>query len=178
MERAVRQFLGAGLAVMLLIMPQETHAYDPQYLQEVVGRQAISFGDTLKTVMILVRLDEKLPDFVSQKKFLNERGLLPKGLLEKPATAVIRRGELAYVLFKVLKLKGGIKARLFGTYERFAMEELIYQGIMRPGHRRDLVTGQELLVMMDAAGQYMLKVRQRAAKKASRVVKEKPHETA
>lgn len=59
------------------------------------------------------------------------------------------------MLCKALKLKGGIKARIFGLNEAFAMEELIHQGLMRQGHRHDLVTGQELVVIMTRAAEHM-----------------------
>ena len=157
------------LILLMFSYPKEGLVFDPQYLSEVVGRQAVSFGDTLKTVMILVRLDEKLPDFVSQKKFLHEQGMLPESLTKKPATELVHRGELAYILFKILRLKGGVKARLFGVNERFAMEELIYQGLMRPGHKLDLVTGQELVLTMNASGQYMMRVRKKQEQKMKKM---------
>jgi len=140
----------------IFICPVEARAYDPQYLNEVVGRQAVSLGDGLEMIMILLKLEDKYPAFNEQMAFMKENDLIKDSLVIDAQDAPLRRGALAYMLCKTLKLKGGLKAHLLGLNERFAMDELIYQGVMRPGHKADLVSGQELVLIMTGAAQHML----------------------
>ena len=131
-------------------------AYDPKYLQEVVGQKAVSLADGYEMIVILMQLEEQYPNFESQKNFLLQENIIKPSWVEQEHDEPLRLGALAYMLTKMLSLKGGLKARLFGMSERFAMEELIHQGMMREGHKRDLVTGQELVVVMTQAAQFIL----------------------
>jgi hypothetical protein len=136
---------------LILILAPLSEAYDPEYLNEVVGRKAVSLGDGFELIMYLMHLEETYSTFESQMEFLKKSRWIPESLAGKPADTLLRRGELAYLLGKALGLKGGLKARILGWNERFAMEELIHQEIMRAGHPDDFVTGQELVVIMTRA---------------------------
>jgi len=142
--------------VSLLVLSAPLEAYDATYLNEVVGRKAVSLGDGIELIMIVLHLEEKHTTFDAQIGFMKAHDLIKPSLTEETSDALLQRGALAYMLCKTLKLKGGLKARLLGLSERFAMEELIYQGIMRQGHSKDLVTGQELVLIMTGAAQHML----------------------
>lgn len=143
------------LLVSILSISQAGQAYDPEYLNEVVGRKAASFGDGCELIMYLLRLEGEYPTFESQMDFLERNRLVRHSLGKKPANTPLRRDELAYMLGKTLRLKGGLKAQLLGWNRRFAMEELIHQGIMREGHGADFMTGQELVVIMTRAAEHM-----------------------
>jgi len=151
----VRKLFSLAL-IGLLIWTQPLRAYDPEYFNEVVGRKAVSLGDGCQLIMYLLELEDKYPGFDSQMAFLKANQLVKKSISDKSQDAPLQRGELAYMLCKTLRLQGGLKAKFVGMNERFAMEELIYQRIMREGHALDLVTGQELVVIMTQAAQHML----------------------
>jgi len=142
--------------ILILSIAGPAKAYDPDYLNEVVGRGAVSFGDGSELIMYLLQVEEDYVEFETQMDFLEKNGLIQKSMLNNTAGEPLRRGELAYMLCRALNLKGGLKARMLGLHKRFAMEELIYRGVMRQGHNLDLVTGQELVVVVTRAAQLLL----------------------
>lgn len=139
----------------LMIQCSPCPAYDAQYLNETIGRKAVSLGDGCQFIMYLLNLENKYPSFEEQMQFLKNNQYAPPAILTKEENTPLSRGELAYMIAKTLHLKGGLKARLFGLNERFAMEELIHQDIMRAGHAQDLVTGQELVVLMTRSAEHL-----------------------
>lgn len=143
------------LAVLMLCHSLLGFGFDAKYMEEVVGRNAVTVGDGYQLIMYLLGLEGKYSDLESQFEFLRENRIVKKSTLEKPANRLLRRGELAYMLVKALRLRGGLKAWALGMNERFAMEELLYRGIMRQGHGKDLVTGQELVLIMTRAAEHL-----------------------
>lgn len=146
-----------SLAILLFFtFCQAVQAYDPKYLEEVVGRKAVAFSDGAELIMVLLQLEDEYPDFASRMEFFQENRFIKKEWGEKGPEAPLRRGELAYILVRMLKLKGGLKARFLGLNQRLAIEELIHQEIMRAGHGADLVTGKELVRIMTRTAQHMI----------------------
>ena len=150
-----KRSLVGWLMVLLLCPSLSVLGIDAKYLEEVVGRQAVTVGDGYELIMYLLDLEGKYGDAEAQIVFLRENQIAKPSTLEKPPNGLLRRGELAYMLVKALKFRGGLKAAILGMNERFAMEELIYRGIMRKGHGKDLVTGQELVLVMTRAAEHL-----------------------
>lgn len=132
-------------------------AFETQSLTQLAGRQAVTFADGVELILVLMQIEKKYPDFDSRKEFLTKTGILPAKWNAYGASDPLRRGELAYMVVKMLRLEGGLKAHLFGMNRRFAMEELIHEGIMREGHGQDLMTGTELVQVMTQALDFMLR---------------------
>ncbi len=128
---------------------------DMIYFAELVPRR-IAFGyDACKAVVVLMGVDNKYIDLESQVSFLKENKLLPNYLESgfdpmKP----LRKGVLAYMFCKVLDIKGGILLRLLGMNQRYALKELVYQGIMSSGNEKDIVSGEELVLTLTRAVSY------------------------
>jgi len=130
-------------------------ALDTERLTNLIGQKAVAISDGFEFLMTLMQIEELYPGFDSQKNFLIKAGIIPSDQNSQAAQDPLTRGKLAYALVKTLRLKGGLKARLLGMNERFAMEELLHQNIMRPGHRQDFMTGDELVVVMTNALNFM-----------------------
>ncbi|MDD5216680.1 MAG: hypothetical protein PHN49_11120 [Candidatus Omnitrophica bacterium] len=126
-------------------------AFDADRLSSIVGRNVAATSDAFELLMTLMQIEELYPDFESRKTFLRKTGIIPSSWLSKNPADPLTQGDLAYALVKTLRLHGGLKARLFGMNKRFALEELIYQGVMSPVHSRDYVTGEELVAIMTQA---------------------------
>jgi hypothetical protein len=58
---------------------------------------------------------------------------------------------------KALKIKGGILLTLFGVNQRYALKELVHQRVMSSGNVKDVVSGEELVLILTRAGIYMAK---------------------
>ena len=99
--------------------------------------------------------DEELIDLDSQVAYLRENGLLSKRFREGfDPMEPLRKGPAAYMFLRALGIRGGIVLHLFGPGERYALKELVFQGMMSPGHVNDLVSGAELVQMMSQAAAY------------------------
>lgn len=147
--------LGIILLLALSSYTPSTFSYDIDYFNTVIGEKAVKFADGLETIATLLQIEQQYPDFIAQRKFLEKTGILSPKWKSRSPDDILRRGELAYMLVKMLRLKGGLKARILGMNQRFAMEELIYEGIMREGHQRDLITGQELVYVATSVAEFM-----------------------
>lgn len=126
-------------------------AFDSERLTQIVGRNAVTLSDAFELLLTLMQIEELYPGFESRQTFLHKTAIIPSDWLSKKPEDPITQGELAYALVKTLRLKGGLKARLLGMNQRFALEELIYQEVMRPGNSQDFITGEELVVIMTRA---------------------------
>lgn len=150
-----------GLALLFLTLifqsAQPVQALDSEALTQIVGSKAVSFADGVEMIFTLMQIEKRYPDFEARKEFLIKTKIMPPKWKERQASSLLYRGDFAYMVAKMLRLKGGLKARLMGMNKRFAMEELIHEGIMREGHGKDLMTGIELVEVMTQSADFMLR---------------------
>lgn len=69
----------------------------------------------------------------------------------------LRKGAAALLFCRVLDIHGGIWMRLFPNSERYALRELVFEGIMSAEGTGEIVTGRELVAIFVAAVDYMEK---------------------
>lgn len=131
----------------------------PLYFATLAQKQVVFRYDAAKALVILMGVDEEYINLDSQIAYLKTQGLLPKRFnrQEFDPRQPLRKGEAAYMFLRALKINGGVTLRLFGPTERYALKELAYQGIMAPGHAHDLVSGVELVQVMDQAARHKLR---------------------
>ena len=118
---------------------------DVVYLAEMSFRKVTYGYDLCKTLVILKGVENQYIGLDAQVAYLKEQNFLPKNVQDtfdpmKP----LRRGLTAYVLRKVLNVKGGIFARLFAESERYALKEMTYEGVMSSGNIHAIISGDEL----------------------------------
>lgn len=129
------------------------------YFAMLAQKRVVFRYDAAKALVILMGVDEEHISLDAQIAYLKAQGLLPKRFHREPfdPQQPLRKGEAAYMFRQALNIQGGLALRLFGPSERYALKELEYQGIMAPGHVRDLVSGMELVQIMDQAARFKLK---------------------
>ena len=107
---------------------------------------------------VLLKQEEKLNDFSQRKQFLIDNELLSRraatGFSEKNP---LRRGLLAYMIYKALGIKGGLTLRLLGPNQRYAHKELVYRGLMVSGSSAEFITGEELVYVFVKATDFLAK---------------------
>ena len=113
--------------------------------------------DGIYSVMVLLGKQKDFTSFDAELVFLKDQGYLlqaPKKpwKLEEP----LLKGELAYMLCKALRIKGGLHMRLFGSSARYALFELVYMKIMVYGDPREKVSGRELAYSFMQAADYLM----------------------
>lgn len=127
-----------------------------EYFAKLLSKRAADMSDACKVLVMLMGKDKDYPGTDAQIAFLKEKGVFPKGIRDKVYPGMkLRKGVAAYMFCRAVGIKGGVFLTLLGTTERYAMRELIYEGIMRPGDASDLVTGRELTLMVIGSAEYI-----------------------
>lgn len=126
-----------------IVLPLQS--VNKKYLQRLLKQANARKIDAIYLAVVLLNKQKELTNGPAQFAYLKDNGFLPKTETGDNLNAYIQKGELSCLLCKVLKIKGGIHLRLFGVSERYALAELIYEGIMMPGNWKDIVTGKELV---------------------------------
>jgi len=115
------------------------------YITEMSFRKVTYGYDLCKIIVILKGVENHYIGLDAQVAYLKEQNFLPKNAQDtfdpmKP----LRRGLTAYVLRKVLNVRGGIFPRLFKGSERYALKEMTYEGVMSSGNIHEIISGDEL----------------------------------
>jgi hypothetical protein len=105
------------------------------YLLELYNKKLSSVADACRAISILLGKDEQ---FVQK---IDQQGPLTKG-------------QAAYMLCQALEIKGGLWLRLLGLNQRYALRELVYEGIMFSGSVQDFMSGRELISTLNRAADY------------------------
>jgi len=128
---------------------------DIVYITEMSFRKVTYGYDLCKIIVILKGTENQYIGLDAQVAYLKEQNFLPKNAQDtfdpmKP----LRRGLTAYVLRKVLNVRGGIFPTLFGESERYALKEMTYKGIMSSGNIHTIISGDELASTITRAVSY------------------------
>jgi hypothetical protein len=118
-------------------------AINRDYFRRLVKQSRARKVDGVYTVMVLLGKEKEFKTFPEELAYLEKNGYIPQGK-RWDLNASLTKGELAFMLCKVLEIKGGIHMRLFGVSPRYALAELVYMGLMTQGREADVVTGREL----------------------------------
>lgn len=140
-------------------IPQPLDPIDLVYFAELMLKKITYRYDISKAIIILMGVENQFIDLGSQITFLKNENILPKKFEKKEfdVTKPLRKGLTAYMFCKALKIKGGILLTLFGVNQRYALKELVHQGVMSSGNVKDVVSGEELVLILTRAGNYMAK---------------------
>lgn len=130
------------------------------YFEQLFIRKIAYRNDAFRSLVMLMGYESQYPaqDINSRISFLLENNIMPKQIaVNFDADAPLRKGEAAYMFCKAMKIRGGLWIRLFGMSSRYALKELVYQGIMLPGSANDIVSGKELILMLTESASYLTK---------------------
>lgn len=143
---------------------------DLAFFQELLLKEYVVRSDVIRPLLILLGEDELLSqEQAAQIRFLQEKKILPAKVAqnfspEKP----LRKGLAAYMFCKALRMKGGIGARIFGMNQRYALNELVFTGIMSEASRDDIVSGPEFIIIFTQATEYLAQKNEAAQGKMSK----------
>jgi len=138
----------------------ENFIYDEEkdvYFSQLLSRKITFLSDAFSILVILLGAEDKYVDFVSQRRFLEENKIINKNFFSKYQTeAPLRKGVLAYLILKALKIKGGLHLRIFPESLRYSLKELEYLEIIKKSsHVEELVSGNELLQILSKSADYL-----------------------
>jgi hypothetical protein len=95
---------------------------------------------------LLIYLDGKddSADYAARVANLKSRKMLPKNF-DQPATAAVRRGDLAVAIMRILRQRGGVTTTLLGPTPRYAVRELMFLNVYPPSTPNQSFSGNEFV---------------------------------
>jgi hypothetical protein len=157
--------------------------------RELIDRGIATYEDGCRAISCFVDVPENTMTFEELVVELKKKGIIGKRWkykAEKPLT----RGITAYMICKVLNIKGGLTMRFtslickafkikdgftvpdFGMNKRYAYLECQHMGIVPIGHKKTYLTGHDLLALMYRVEQ-RIKLEDRRKKQKEEKKKEK-----
>lgn len=127
-----------------------------QYINELFLKKVAYRYDLYKVITIMLGVESEYANVDSQIAFLKRNNIIDECLridfkLDEP----LQKGFTAYLFCRVLDLKGGILARIFGLNERRAIKELGFQGLINDGNVSDYISGKELIIILTRAANFI-----------------------
>jgi hypothetical protein len=117
-------------------------------------KQRASFEDVCRVISTLLHDKDPQQPFDKMRTSLIKEGIIPGDWVYKRESPVTK-GMLAYMLCKVLDIKGGLTMRIFGTSQRYALRECKWIGLItRASSAKEYVSGKELLAIFTRASVY------------------------
>lgn len=120
----------------------------------------VTVAEACRVMLLLADGEEQYADFDARRAALEERGITRSawGLRRE---ACIDRGSIAYMLCRILEIRGGVNLALLGGLgigdRRYAVRELVYRQLMEPGAPYRYMAGSELVDLAARADRYMAK---------------------
>ena len=133
---------------------------DAFWHDHLVKQPMVTTAEAYRAVLILADGEEQHSDFASREAALLERGVI-RSEWKLPREACVDRGTVAYMLVRVLELRGGVNFMVFGELglgeRRYATRELVFREIMPAGASNQYLTGGEFLDLLIEADRYMVR---------------------
>jgi len=128
---------------------------DNAFFRVLAAKPNASMEDAVKALYMLKVGEsgvEKMT-FTEICDIMKQKGLI-KASYGKDPKQLVNRGQVSYMLCKVLGIKGGLTMRIFGVSERYGFRECVYLGLMPVGSQWDKVSGSELMGILAQAAEY------------------------
>lgn len=119
----------------------------------LADRRVTSNDEALHAMLLFLDGQDEADDYDGRVALLQSRQLLA-GDFQRPADEAVRRGDVASMVARILKIKGGLTMRLVGPTPRYALRELQYRRVFPPGSVRQTLSGSELLSVIGKMEDY------------------------
>ena len=128
------------------------------FLDDLAGRTKCTVAHACRGIAMLIAGKDVASTFDARYQYLLERDIVrPAWNLHEDQW--IDRGTLAYMLYKGLKIRGGVNMCLFASWglgdRHYAYREMLYHQLIQAGVDYGYVTGPELLTALGKADRYM-----------------------
>jgi hypothetical protein len=139
------------IIIALIFIASSVFSQEINFINELSGKKVVTFADGVK--MYMYALGKAPAGFVADVAVLKEMNMLKARTYDKDAP--LRRGMLALMVARHLKLKGSIMFLIFDT-RRYAHRACVAERIMDINTSEfDLLTGDELLEVMAIVSERM-----------------------
>lgn len=118
----------------------------------------VTVGEAYRSMLVLADGDDPYSSFAQREEALLTRGIIRLDWKLQREQAV-DRGTIAYMVCKILGIKGGINRAVFGELgigdRRYALREMVYQQVMAFSPPYRYITGAELIDVVGKADRLM-----------------------
>jgi hypothetical protein len=123
------------------------------FWHELADRHVTSNDDAFHGILLYTDNHDDSKNYDERVGTLKSRGLLP-GSFSEPANEAITRGTLAVAIVKIVGIKGGWVMHVFGPTPRYAVKELVYDGIYPPSSPQQTFSGAEFVGIIGKIDDY------------------------
>lgn len=132
---------------------------DDNIYRKLIDKDIATYEDGCRAILCFVDMPAETMTFGPLTTELKNRDIIGKRWKYK-ADKPLKREIMAYMICKVLKIKGGLTMRIFGITKRYAYLECQQRiGIMPTGNSRIYLSGHDLLAVVYRMEQY-IKIRE------------------
>jgi hypothetical protein len=124
------------------------------FLDRMSSQEHATENDAFRAMLYLLDGKDELESFRQRVESLSQRGVVSSGW-DFGADRPLTRGKLAYMVYQVCKVPGGLTLTLFGPSQRYCLRELQYRGMMGRGSMFGSVSGMELVAVLTRADAYL-----------------------
>jgi hypothetical protein len=141
------------ICVLLAALSGGRATADAAFIRDMMEKKEATLADGCRAVYYFSGGDENEQDIDKIVAYLLKMKYIKKSYPNK-LDRRFRRGQFAYMLCRVLDIKGGLTMRIIGTTERYALRELIYMDMMPRVNQAKYVSGIEILGVLSRAERY------------------------
>jgi hypothetical protein len=155
--------LGVGCAGPRKTAPE----VDPQTLDDVefindylVQQPVVTVDEAYRAMLILADGEDTAGSFDARRERLESRGIA-RSAWRLEAENCIDRGSVAYMVMKIMQMRGGVNMLVFGSWgpgdRRYAVRELVYRKLLTDEPAYRYIRGGELASLLREADAIMQK---------------------
>ena len=140
--------------------PEQDHGEmsDVGFIHYLSSLPMVTADEAYHAMLLLADGRDAGGDFEGRAQILQERGVVRSAWNLAPDDA-LDRGTMAFMLVKILRLKGGVNDVVLGSWgpgdRRYALRTAVWRGMVPWGPVYQVVTGGELVTAMTNADKYM-----------------------
>ncbi len=123
------------------------------YLDAISSRPTVTEAEALEGILLVLGGQGEKRTFADAVEHLVGQGVVdPKW--GHSAEREVTKGRVAYMVYQVCKIRGGLTLTLFGPSRRYCLKELQYRGLMSEGLTYTTVTGMEYVAILTRADEH------------------------
>ena len=125
-------------------------ASDAAFFFELSQKQYCSTDDAYRGMLYLIDGTDTSRDLEERTARLVMHGVADKNWKHNP-NAVATKGKIAYMLVRALEIRGGVMYNVTNGCGRYALRELIHNGMIKGGTERSKISGAEYVGILGRA---------------------------
>ena len=157
------------LPLLIMFQSRDISADDNIY-RELIDRGIATYEDGCRAISCFVDVPSETMTFDQLVTELKNKDIIGKKW-KYEADKQLTRGITAYMMCKVLGIKGGLTMRILGTTRRYAYLECQKTGIIPIGYSKIYLSGHDLLALMYRVEQHIKNKKKLEANKEEKVAR-------